>query len=91
MKALSEFYIGDQVRIARNRLGLSLREISKRSGLSFDSVTKIASGINTNLRIRNLLKIADILKTDIKKILSPSDENHKFKSPAKNSLCSAQG
>lgn len=79
MQTLSELNMGDQVRAAKNRLGLSLQEVAKKSSLSFDSVTKIASGINTNIRIKNLLRLSEVLEIDVKKILSPLDNKVEFR------------
>lgn len=75
MNKLSELNIADQVRRARNAQGLSLQEIAEKTDLSFGSVTKIASGVHTNPRITNLLKICEVLNIDIKTILSPVDNN----------------
>jgi|SRR5579884_481654 len=64
--------IGDRVRAARKRLGLTREALTFRSGLSWSAVTQVESGRRTNLRPATLAALARALGVSIDYLVSGS-------------------
>ncbi|MGM0562808.1 MAG: helix-turn-helix domain-containing protein [Pseudomonadota bacterium] len=56
--------IGDRIRLARERCGLSKSELGNRVGVSPVAVGKWESGASKNLRLDNFLKLSQVLGVD---------------------------
>ena len=59
-----EKQIGLKLKIRRSSLGITQDQLGKRIGVTFQQIQKYEKGVN-KIRISNLYKIAEVLKTDI--------------------------
>ena len=57
--------IGKNIKKYRKKLGISQDKLSKLSGMTFHTITKIESGATTDPRIETVKKIADALGVSI--------------------------
>ena len=61
MKARSNSRIADNIKKYRNKLGVSQDKLSKLADVTYNTIIKIESGVNTNPTIETLSKIAKVL------------------------------
>ena len=61
MKAKSNSRIADNIKKYRNKLGVSQDKLSKLADVTYNTIIKIESGVNTNPTIETLSKIAKAL------------------------------
>ena len=61
MKARSNSRIADNIKKYRNKLGVSQDKLSKLADVTYNTIIKIESGVNTNPTIETLSKIAKAL------------------------------
>jgi DNA-binding XRE family transcriptional regulator len=61
MKARNNSRIADNIKKYRNKLGVSQDELSKFADVTYNTIIKIESGVNTNPTIKTLSKIAKAL------------------------------
>ncbi len=57
--------IGGNIRIYRNKLGISQDVLSKKANLAFHTIAKIETGSTPDPRIETVKKIADALDVTI--------------------------
>jgi XRE family transcriptional regulator, master regulator for biofilm formation len=63
--------IGKNIYELRRRRGLSLSELSERSGISKSYLSNIERDVHKNPSIQILEKISDVLNVDLKALLKP--------------------
>lgn len=63
--------IGKNIKEIRNRRGLSLSELSERSGISKSYISNIERNLHQNPSIQIVKKIAAVLKVDLEDLLIP--------------------
>ena len=61
MKARSNSRIAGNIKKYRNKLGVSQDKLSKLADVTYNTIIKIESGVNTNPTIETLSKIAKAL------------------------------
>jgi DNA-binding XRE family transcriptional regulator len=65
MKARNNSRIADNIKKYRNKLGISQDKLSKLADVTYNTVIKIESGVNTNPTIETLSKIAKALSVGV--------------------------
>ena len=60
------------VRTAREKIKISQRELSRRSGVDNNTISKIEKGIRKKPGVISLIKLSDVLDIDISKLLKAS-------------------
>lgn len=62
--------LGDYLRAARTRAGLSVRELERLTGVANGYLTKLETGFKTNPSAEVLIKLADALELDTSELLA---------------------
>jgi XRE family transcriptional regulator, master regulator for biofilm formation len=70
--------IGKNIYELRRKKGLSLSELSERSGISKSYLSNIERDVHKNPSIQILEKISDVLNVDLKALLVPGYSSEKF-------------
>ncbi len=65
MKARNNSRIADNIKKYRNKLGISQDKLSKLADVTYNTIIKIESGVNTNPTIETLSKIAKALSVGV--------------------------
>lgn len=60
------------VKTAREKIKISQRELSRRSGVDNNTISKIEKGIRKKPNVISLIKISNVLDIDISKLLKAS-------------------
>ena len=69
MKAKSNSRIADNIKKYRNKLGVSQDKLSKLADVTYNTIIKIESGVNTNPTIETLSKIAKALGVSVDELI----------------------
>ena len=69
MKAKSNSRIADNIKKYRNKLGVSQDKLSKLADVTYNTIIKIESGVNTNPTIETLSKIAKALGVGVDRLI----------------------
>ena len=60
------------VKTAREKIKISQRELSRRSGVDNNTISKIEKGVRKKPNVISLIKLSDVLDIDISKLLKAS-------------------
>jgi XRE family transcriptional regulator of biofilm formation len=64
-----ESVIGKNMKVFRNKLGISQDVLSKKAGLAFHTIAKIEAGSTPNPSVNTVSKIARVLNVNIEDLL----------------------
>ena len=70
--------IGQNLRILRKSQGLTIRDLSLKSGISFSTLSAIENERSTNISTRILVNLASALQTDFLTIVTPINSVDKY-------------
>ena len=70
--------LGDRIRNARTRYGMSQAELARRIGISTTSMNQIESGETPDPRASRIKAIADVLRVSADYLLGREDEQGEF-------------
>ena len=74
---MNKMMLGENIRIARNRRGYLLKDVSASTGISISHLSDIENG-RTNPSIKTLDALASYLQTPISELLGEEKMNKKF-------------
>jgi len=69
MKSVANSRIAENVKLYRQKLGLSQDKLSKLADVTYNTIVKIESGANKNPTIETLVKIAKALNVGVDDLL----------------------
>lgn len=66
--------LGANIRARRHELGITQEELSNRTGLSINYISRLEVGSANNVSAKTLLSIAEVLKTSMDKLANGSTD-----------------
>jgi len=64
--------LGKRVKEYRRRKGLTQQKLAEKTGLSFNTITKIEQGIGDSPTLKTLVKLVDALEVSIDELVGRS-------------------
>ena len=66
--------LGANIRARRHELGITQEQLSNNTGLSINYISRLEVGTANNVSAKTLLKIAEVLKTSMDKLVNGSSD-----------------
>lgn len=66
--------LGANIRARRHKLGITQEQLSNRTGLSINYISRLEVGAANNVSAKTLLSIAEVLKTSMDKLANGSTD-----------------
>lgn len=66
--------LGANIRARRHELGITQEQLSNNTGLSINYISRLEVGTANNVSAKTLLKIAEVLKTSMDKLVNGSTD-----------------
>lgn len=66
--------LGANIRARRHELGITQEQLSNNTGLSINYISRLEVGTANNFSAKTLLKIAEVLKTSMDKLVNGSSD-----------------
>ena len=61
--------LGKRIKEFRKKKGLSQQKLAEKSGLSFNTITRIEQGVGDSPTLKTMVKLADVLEVGLDELI----------------------
>ena len=69
--------LAKRVKECRNKKGWTQQKLAEKTGLSFNTITKIEQGIGNSPTLKTLIKLADVLEVGLDELVGRNKHKQK--------------